>query len=949
MPADKLKADMLTTFLGGELTPALAGRVDRQETKIGTRFLSNFMPEVQGGLKKFYGSNFVSVLSSAVNGDEYRIIPFDGASEPLALVFVSNKAYIATSSEFYEQPGLSLSSAMMRDCSYLQINDTIFVASEGNNQFEIRYLGVINDKHSFAYYNSEFVDVPYFPIGWTGNFYGTITSAGATGRIKLTAGEVRSVYELALPSVLTGLASSRNVTFADNPDMCITKGRNTSSTTSAVPATFGESVLSLHRVRNGEDTVILTATIGQVVEGGNAVKSSGGIVNPTIRSSTIGKLGSVITSPSYGGGWWAYKSITYQQVSNALSSQLGNVSVSSGTGTKLIFNRLPDNNEDGDAYYISFSQGESSCSDPTASTSWPDTPTGSVPPLALSAPAYSQSGMSSVLVAQTATFDDVELNGRRIKFWLPDDDNAPTVRAWAQGATYSNNEIVYSDGHYYRMASVDGTAGSIQPIHVNGYRSDGNLRWQYLHSGYGTGVITSVPDNKTMYIQVDGHLPILEYGKSSYKWTNYQWSMWGYKNTFPSKVFSYKGRLGYIFNAPGWGSFLQFSKTDQYNDFGTEDYGQQLDTSAINVQITGHQDNRINWVLPGYRLYMGSYSGEYNVRGSSSGAISPTACYILPVSSIGGAPVDALKYEELNMFVGRLSTSVYSLRYDYTTDDYSPDNIGFAGSDLMEEGVARLQALKNDDNNVYFKTLRNNLRLIHNNKEVNLLAFARTNLMGEALDIASSNSKYRSVMFVLVRRGDFVSVETISAESTPYMLSARGFYYDSDEDVPETVTVPELAGFKVYVCGGTPMRFYHLVVPKSGVIPINYKWHNIVIGIAMPCEAHLSPAVGEKLEGLQQKSVRFIVRLFESGAFSYGSSNDFDKWYEYNNWSVQDGQKWDTSHQLLTGDFQLPSPFGYAVGQNASTRYPNSTGVGLNIFSDTPEPFNLLLVSNLYV
>jgi hypothetical protein len=118
----------------------------------------------------------------------------------------------------------------------------------------------------------------------------------------------------------------------------------------------------------------------------------------------------------------------------------------------------------------------------------------------------------------------------------------------------------------------------------------------------------------------------------------------------------------------------------------------------------------------------------------------------------------------------------------------------------------------------------------------------------------------------------------------------------------------------------------------------------------MPFELHGIPSVGKKLEGAQQKAVRFLVRLLDSGAFSYGSSHDFNRWYDYNNWNIADSQEWDSKHKLMTGDIQLPSSFGYVQGQNtADGPYPNDTSVALNVRAVTPEPFNLLMVSNIYV
>ena len=102
----------------------------------------------------------------------------------------------------------------------------------------------------------------------------------------------------------------------------------------------------------------------------------------------------------------------------------------------------------------------------------------------------------------------------------------------------------------------------------------------------------------------------------------------------------------------------------------------------------------------------------------------------------------------------------------------------------------------------------------------------------------------------------------------------------------------------------------------------------------------MTPNYDSKLEGAVQKSVRYIVRLLNSGPFSYGSSNDFSTYYPY---EMKDDD-------LLTGDILLPASFGYMQGQNiAEGPYPNNTGVALNLQTDAPLPFNLLMVGTIYV
>jgi len=120
------------------------------------------------------------------------------------------------------------------------------------------------------------------------------------------------------------------------------------------------------------------------------------------------------------------------------------------------------------------------------------------------------------------------------------------------------------------------------------------------------------------------------------------------------------------------------------------------------------------------------------------------------------------------------------------------------------------------------------------------------------------------------------------------------------------------------------------------------------VGLPMVSELHTQPAFGQKVEGHQQQSLSVYVRLNKSGAFEYGCSVDFDKYFAYDMWNAQ--QEYSVAHRLYTGDIKLDIPLGYAEAQNQGEgKYPNDTAVGLNIRSDSPEPLNILSIQEIYV
>ena len=57
------KVQPYTSFNAGEYSPELAGRVDLESFGSSSRFMSNMMSQVSGGVKKFYGTTHVAEVT----------------------------------------------------------------------------------------------------------------------------------------------------------------------------------------------------------------------------------------------------------------------------------------------------------------------------------------------------------------------------------------------------------------------------------------------------------------------------------------------------------------------------------------------------------------------------------------------------------------------------------------------------------------------------------------------------------------------------------------------------------------------------------------------------------------------------------------------------------------------------------------------------------------------
>ena len=972
--ADAYKPNLTTGFNAGEFTPALAGRVDLDDYKYSARLIENFIPQVQGGLKKFYGTRHIATIPKP---NDFVFVPFNGADDPLILVFHDGIVSVICSDKYYDtnlKPNIN-------DCSKLrwtQMNDIIYFAHPDKPPFTIQLLGVNRETQEYEF-GSDYVafkEEPFFPIGWRGNYgydkdqyvmtsgYKTDTSV-KTITIS-TAGDADSsvAIRMPLPEHLSGIVGSVNVlsSYASAQNVL-------SAGTTKDPANYTIGATTISLMKRGEPVPVAQRTVGSINELTLGAVDDIKIPNASSGTRTVSRMattgsyssilkpgatikpGSGISSGGVTVSQQPIETVYVSAVSKSISQDdiLGVVKSvfpdAKFVGTDIVFTPEPGTAPT-DAWSLKITQGASNSEYETPFL-YSDYGNGTYSVQNHFDSYEEQGAWASLQTDSYKEFTDTNVEGRYIKFQI--ESSTTGVAAWAEGITVTQNQIVYSDNSYYRAHSA-GKCGAIQPTHKTGSRSDGLIMWEYLHSGTGIAKVVEVVDAHTLRAEVITNLPVVSIKGNSetgqlYRFNHFQWSLFGYKKRYPDNVFFYKGRLGYFTSTVGFGCWVTMSKTDEFDDFGTETYGTLLDTDGITSIITGHSDNNINWLLTGERLYCGSYAGEYAITGAKDGTLTPTNYRCTAVASLGGAKVQALKFKELNLFVGTLSNEIYTISYDYTIDDYVPTNIGLMSTHLLDQYIHHWYALNNNDRNIYFLTEAGTVNILNYVKELKNLGYYRLNLNGDVLEIGSSNAGVVSALYFLVKRGDTYTIEREEHDSPSYSICRHTF----NQEAPEDVQIVDFSGEKVYVCDLDTAQFYETEVSDFGIVE-NRGFKNFLVGLPMYCTFHGQPMTGEKLEGLQQKSIAFNIRLIDSGTFEYGTSHDFNLWHKYKYWQTQSGQQYGSQHALLTGDIKVPVPAGYMTAANKGTGpYPNDTGVALNLRCETPEPFTLLMISNVYV
>lgn len=928
-----LKAGITTSFNGGEIAPYLAGRVDHEGFSKCVRKLVDGIPEVGGGIKKFYGTEFVHALPLAKN---FALIPFHHEDGVFLMVLHDGKMDAIVDDQFVELniPLPTISDYQM--IRYEQANDVLICCCAECTPFRIEYYGAGYDAEaSFGLKQIEFDEVPYFPLGYTGNYSGQLEIEGTSSAViaRIPATLQQNTLKVSYPETLAKSSFSTSGK--------VYRGyRTEKDNNNFTDPSLGDIVVYLKKRKDGEESVIMSLVVNSFSEGRVTLGSSDRLyyyVDDVLPNQDR-------TEYLY----WRSNDFSYESFKNALLSKYPN-SMAIQPDIFVPVDGI-SGYEEGASYEVEISIESSSSnrneSNDRVLASYPDRQREIIKRygLVMSSPAVSYTTASSPIVAASLFSDLNNLVGRKLKIYQNASDSP--IAAWYQGMTVKPNEtIVWSDGKYYLAKSGTETK-SVQPTHTEGVVSDGGVDWLYLHSGYVTATISHVEDEHemTLLLEPGTSVPVPDLSKTTNYFSMYRWSIWGADAIFPSEVFFNSGRLGFFANTK-YGTYYSLSRSDSYYDFSEDTDGEVLDTDSIQGLVTGGSfSNKINWVISRENIYCGSYGTEFVIRGMD-GLMTPSSTVCKPVSFTGGDKVAALKYMTLSMFVGAGGDNLNVVNYDYSSETYQPIDVSYIAGHLFEGKIRKLVSVPRPDNCVYAVGRDGSCTQLVDSVAEKVQAFSRLEIGDNVLDAASVFCENDTEVYVARTVGKDIHIEKFSINSPTYMLSTRRY-----KEASKSFVEPVFADSDVYVKNVSSGQFYKTYVGDDGIVINDFVGADIMVGFPMPFEVHGVPSVGRKLEGSQQKSVRFLVRLLNSGAFSYGSSHDFDRWYDYNNWNIADGQAWDSSHKLMTGDIQLPASFGYMQGQNtADGPYPNDTSVALNVFSDTPEPFNLLMVSNVYV
>jgi hypothetical protein len=170
-------------------------------------------------------------------------------------------------------------------------------------------------------------------------------------------------------------------------------------------------------------------------------------------------------------------------------------------------------------------------------------------------------------------------------------------------------------------------------------------------------------------------------------------SEWSDRRGWPTAVTLYEGRLWWA-GKKIWGSV-----SDAFDSFDEDLEG---DAGPINRTIGSGPIDNMNWLLPMQRLLLGAEGSEISIRSTTfDEPLSPTNFNLKAASTLGSAPVPAVKIDSRGIFIQRGGSRVYELAFDSQAFDYGATDLTTLTPEMGLPGIVSVAVQRQPDTRIH--------------------------------------------------------------------------------------------------------------------------------------------------------------------------------------------------------------------------------------------------------
>ena len=392
-------------------------------------------------------------------------------------------------------------------------------------------------------------------------------------------------------------------------------------------------------------------------------------------------------------------------------------------------------------------------------------------------------GAGRTLTASSAIFDADHVGG----LFLLEMKKADANGAWEVGKAFTLNQIVRSQGHYYKCTDA-GTSGTITPSHTEGARYDGAdvaavCQGEYQHPGYGGAKITAFTSTTVVTATVISTIPdqAVGVGNASTRWA---FGSWSDEYGWPTHVTYFRERKCFARETRLWGSV-----PSDFNSFLQRDAGVVAADSAFDIDIRSGVNDAIQWIVASADLLVGTEGGEFSIGEiSSADPLGPDNIAALAGPGYGSRRVTPVNVNDAVMYALPSGRTVRELRFTFETDGYSALNRTAFAEHIAKGQVIQFAYQREPESIVWAACNNGDLISMSNEREHDLIAWAK-HLVGGSFG-STTNGIVESICVIPAPDGASDEVHLI-AKLTINSVTKRYYGFIEDHWDPDTDEVED--------------------------------------------------------------------------------------------------------------------------------------------------------------
>ena len=226
---------------------------------------------------------------------------------------------------------------------------------------------------------------------------------------------------------------------------------------------------------------------------------------------------------------------------------------------------------------------------------------------------------------------------------------------------------------------------------------------------------------------------------------------------WPAVVALYDGRLYYA-RTPHQPRNVYGSKPYAYETFTPAVDNE--DDAGINIQLATNANgdgSDIKWMIGASYLLCGTYGGEFVIRGTGEGAITPTDISARQRTNWGGEPVQPIVAGTFVHFLQRNGNKLRQFQYDYYYDAYKAVDVSIFSEHLLSSPIRQMALQKNPDSIIYLMREDGKVVMLTLEQDQSVQAWSILEDLGANVEsiqtIPSYDGDYDEVYFLMLRQG----------------------------------------------------------------------------------------------------------------------------------------------------------------------------------------------------